>query len=533
MVGTAHPTVTMSDYLPENWTSAHFDGELSAAEAARADRRLADDQVAREEVESFLELRDALSELPTYSLPSGFATAVLRDCEREMLLPAADTPGGPSISTSGTWRPVMAGLLATAALLFLGVRLATSPGQKPDRANTENAVAQNETNNTLERDNTVADNRRIAHNAASAPGKLKKEVDTGFAKKPKLSADNQADDKSKRDRAGITKGKTVPQISRQKFPAPMGKAGPNLLQSRIDGGSIRIGDVIPYLEVRGQKTAVIELTVVDVQRAVGQLEILLAKNIVNPPTNAKPKANLDYKKLIVPRFAAPKKSKQELVAVYVESNKLQLGAVMAALGRKTGAVHMKLKAPVTAGQVRVTQVAEHHLPRTNARKRNKQKSPLSLADAVAMAKGSYAKSTGFGGHGIVKKRPRRPTAPVRGSGVAAKQSAKAVRKKQGNSEGAAAGSKSNEPAKNKDVQAGKKNAAKWPPSFRLWMQLDNNPVSRRIQPTGSGAGGGGLGAKNGAAPKDGSKTATPSQVNPPPGQVRVIFVLRQRPTKRP
>ena len=526
----------MSDYLPENWTSAHFDGELSAAEAARAERRLADDQVAREEVESFSELREALSELPTHSLPSGFSTAVLRECEREMLLPAADTSGGLSASTSGTWRPVVAGLLATAALLFLGVRLATSPGQKPERADDENSVVQNNKNNSLERDNAVADNRRIANKATPAPGKageFNKDAVAGYSKKPKLSADGQTDDKSKRDESGIEKGKVAPQMSRQKFAAPMGKAGPNLLQSRIDGGSIRIGDVIPYLEVRGQKTAVIELTVVDVQRAVGQLEILLAKNIVNPPTDAKPKASFDYKKLIVPRFAAKKKSKQELVAVYVESNKLQLEAVMAALGRKTGAVHMKLKAPVAAGQVRVTQVAENHLPRTNARTTNKQDKPLSLADAVAMAKGKYSNATGFGGRrGTAKKRALRPTGSgKRGRGSLAKQAAKDARKEQANSGKSAAGSKSNDPAKAKDVQAGKKNVAKQPPSFRLWMQLDNDsPTSRKQQ---QGNSGGGLGTKDGVAQKDGSKTAGLQTIKPAPGQVRVIFVLRQGPKNRP
>ncbi len=71
---------------------AMHDGELSAADRARAEQLLARDPARRRELAELAELSSKLQSLPRATLGDGFAAEVLRRAEREMLTTARPTP---------------------------------------------------------------------------------------------------------------------------------------------------------------------------------------------------------------------------------------------------------------------------------------------------------------------------------------------------------------------------------------------------------------------------------------------------------
>jgi negative regulator of sigma E activity len=117
--------------------SAYLDGELSGEELARAENLLATQPESRQLLEELQSLRTSLQALPQQTLGSGFADAVLRRAEREMLQPtrsiAPTTPmrqddDRPSFVSWQRWqRPLAWSALTIAAALLI---MLFSPDQR-------------------------------------------------------------------------------------------------------------------------------------------------------------------------------------------------------------------------------------------------------------------------------------------------------------------------------------------------------------------------------------------------------------------
>jgi hypothetical protein len=107
---------------------AMHDGELSAADLARAERLLENDPARRRELQELGELSGRLQALPRKSLGDGFAAEVLRRAEREMLTTNRPAPVDEPTTTVGMpkrWLPqgrrpwLWAGAALAAGLLVM------------------------------------------------------------------------------------------------------------------------------------------------------------------------------------------------------------------------------------------------------------------------------------------------------------------------------------------------------------------------------------------------------------------------------
>lgn len=533
----------MSDQLPNDWISAHFDGELSADEATLAERRLNEDDAARDEFEAYANLRELMGALPEHTLPSGFSTAVMRQCERQMLLPAAEGSG--NAKSTGSWRPVLAGLLSTVAVVFLIVRVATTPADRhpstSDDAPTGEAVADrgDSKRQPADRDNSVADNRKADAAGAPGPAGARPLQSAVRSIKQERARDNVRDETKTTAKDAIAAKKPIEDDQKA-----LAKFRPGIVAGmlRKEQQAFHVGDVVPYLEVQGERTAVIEVTVVDVQRAMGRLEVLLAKQAIGPGTDsphAKKTTGTVRRQLLKPNLNMSKQRgrQRKLVAVYVESSRPQFAAVMAALGKQTGAVHLSLKPPVEFGHVRASQIAQAEQAGVKKADGADKDSPQSFADAVAFARRMAAASP-------ADKRKMAISGPGSFGGAspgakdedAKKKTAKDARKPPGNqakrfkrSAPATAKAKFKAEKSQAEAKRDRKPAAgeksKSTPSFRMWLALDEQPNRRFTVRKGENRTFQKAAARTA---NEGKKAANAKKSAPEAAPYRVMIVLRQQ-----
>ena len=363
----------MTEFTDHNaYLSAFLDGELTAHEAEQAEARLQRDQAARDELEQLREVGPLLQSLPHCSLRDGFREAVMERCERESLLPANDSAARPaSRGGSQSWGVLVGGSLATAAMLFLALRVATVPENSPEHnvetgpAKTGQQIAGKRTTpspgNAFKKNSAL-----VARNENTAVGDRR---DDALRSGPEsLNRPNKSFGRLKAKPGGApplaggfgggqgaAKGGLLP----SQFPQFAGDRMKEELRNRL-----RIGDVIPYLAVSGNRTAVVEVTVLDVRPAADKLEVLLLENeISNPLEKRDPKTGTrssgtnravgDAKDLNFKKDLTESKDEGRLVAVYVELSQAKLANVMRQLGRKTGSFNVSLRPPVALGDVEI------------------------------------------------------------------------------------------------------------------------------------------------------------------------------------
>ena len=134
----------MDENKRDELLSAYLDGELEAAEAARIEQLLGEDEQARATLEEMQAVRRALRALPRHALDAAFAGGVIRRAERAVLSGSAATsePGESSVEPASHlkrhWRRIVWPLVAVAAALLVVV----NPGNFfPTSQNDEPSVA--------------------------------------------------------------------------------------------------------------------------------------------------------------------------------------------------------------------------------------------------------------------------------------------------------------------------------------------------------------------------------------------------------
>jgi len=414
----------MTDHTPHDWLSPFLDGEMTADERAAAERRLQDDAGAQCEFEQFREIGNLLRALPRHEPPAGFSTVVLSRCERESLLGgepfdartvAASRANAGSRKTRST-AAIVASILATAAMLFLLVQVVSPPGAPSrDAAKRRESIANEKLVGTdAGKDRAVpakasAQNfaERRSDSAATAPNP---DAGANPAVAASTAAKSGPKDLSKSTGSAVTqsfanRNRTVRSGGQgQRAPGPLRLGGGGRGAFGATGGAarfemgdreagFRIGEVVPYLQVAGDRTAVIEVTVVDVNRAVGRLEVLLERKLVKPLTR-KPRQQFLNKSelksnLLSLKGAADDKQKSELIAVYVESTQAQLAEVMRELDRETQSLHVSLRPPVALGDVRLNADGNGW---ANLFRRDRRRSPQTLAEAAEFGRQAVTQS---------------------------------------------------------------------------------------------------------------------------------------------
>jgi hypothetical protein len=110
--------------------SAYLDGELSPKQVAQIEQWVSGSPSARRRLEDFRRLSGWLQELPRAELPSEFAAQVLREAERQMLLPAP-APRPTFSRRLRWWTLAVAAPLSAAAALLVTIQLARPPEGPP------------------------------------------------------------------------------------------------------------------------------------------------------------------------------------------------------------------------------------------------------------------------------------------------------------------------------------------------------------------------------------------------------------------
>lgn len=118
----------------EELISALYDGELSPEERAAVERRLAESPDAARQLREFEQLSELLRDMPQVSLPAEFSGLVLKQAEREMLIPrlrgTAPVPRRPAWWFAAAWGASLTA--AGIAILLISTQLGENASQ--DRA---------------------------------------------------------------------------------------------------------------------------------------------------------------------------------------------------------------------------------------------------------------------------------------------------------------------------------------------------------------------------------------------------------------
>lgn len=337
----------MNERFPEELLSAYLDGEASAEETARVDAWLASSAEAREELDEIRRVTKLLRSLPQESPGSEFVTAVMRQAEQAVLIPPMPAPAVARSPRRG-WVVAAAGLAVAAAVLLLLVPAFFAPQSADQLARNETGSRQN-LPFAAHADRSGSGTRMAAE--ADSPSELREPEALSFSdgstaarqpapsERPAFSAAPEAapqpaagDEMRLGGRAG---GEDLKRFGRS-------------MQNLADWNAVRVGDVVPYFSPPGDRAAVVRLTVVDVRKAAGDLQVLLAKNSVLPVADEEEAAETEQPDVRpeIDEQLRQLETRDGLLALYVESTDAQLLSALEAIEADEQFVDFVLEPPV-------------------------------------------------------------------------------------------------------------------------------------------------------------------------------------------
>lgn len=267
--------------------SAYLDGELSPKQVAQIEQWVSESPDARRRLEDFRRISGWIQELPRAELPSEFASQVLREAERQMLLPAP-APRPTFARRLRWWTLAVAAPLSAAAALFVTILLSPPPeGPAPELARRE--AGQNAT-----------ENRAVA--ARSAPPAEADASHSGFAAAPASPAASAADSSV----AARVATAHEPAAAADSYPADLARPAPVAAPSNLEDLAADNKPLAPQAEEIGAaeitslvrrareindqgRTAVVRLYVIDRREGMELVQVVLDENQIQrdaPPPPA-------------------------------------------------------------------------------------------------------------------------------------------------------------------------------------------------------------------------------------------------------
>lgn len=364
--------------------SAYLDGELSAAQATKVERWLANTPAARMRLAEFRRISGWMQSLPRGELPPEFASQVLQEAERRMLFPAA-TPGPVSWRRFRWWTlSVIAPVAATAALLILSFQLLIpKPAPEPALAARHNAPLAPEASRI--EDATVRKEAADAGLPALAVS----------ASSPTLNYE------------GAPRDGSPASVKVVEVPSPVVVAGESTESSAVDEIEALSTDVLSPAQVgtllariheineRGQM-AVIRLLVLDRLQGMEFVQVVLdgqqipRDQAAGIAANKEPGENKSGNSPAAPTVAEPDdaKSISQSEALFVVADSEKFGAFLEALRmRQDRVAHWKLVEPIDLARLdrRSQRRVEETLVAINSRPAEKAAPESKPPDAVANA----------------------------------------------------------------------------------------------------------------------------------------------------
>lgn len=231
--------------------SAYLDSELSMAELAEIEQLVANDELAREELDELREVSQVMRELPKRRAPMEFGPSVMARIESEMLLPKprANSQCQASVPAKN-WSTIG---LSTVALIALVAVIASLPLAGPEGEDASVA----ETSSAIKKTDQV----------------VTKSTDT----------------------AGL------PTEAKVEIPR-----------------NVAVGDLIRICESSDGRVAVVELTVIDVEKSIDRLEVLLMDG----------SGQTKHKTIGDAPSSKPAATNDGLFALYVERDRSELSTAL-------------------------------------------------------------------------------------------------------------------------------------------------------------------------------------------------------------
>ena len=311
---------------PDELLSACHDGELSAAEQAEVDRLLEETPALQETLDDFAELTTILQSIPRSQAPETLQQNVLRRI-------AANAPNVSSSASPPSRRtPWLWGLslVATAAVLFVMVQV--------------NSPRTGELASARQEDAQKLDSLAMSEGQADlgAAGMIESELAVAESSpmEQRVAASNAADADSALDSDGARSRRERLLPAPESSPSPAAaSAVPQMTASAAAFGDAQLAerlninpdsppsatDVLAYMDRVGDQTVVVEFDVVDINRTMDDMVLLLQRRgvtVVGAADVAEAGASQPARKAFSDEEAAP------LVALYVEAPEPQLAGML-------------------------------------------------------------------------------------------------------------------------------------------------------------------------------------------------------------
>jgi len=261
----------MNNKLTDEALSAYLDGELPPAQHKEVQRRIEASPAAQAQLEELRKLSGLIQELPRQQLPQEFADQVLQLAERRSLL-AEPAPLPASHSQMSWWRPALGVSVAAAAVFALTTLLpqVNVPDNGKELENLAQRTEQSEptTSPAAPADRAVRLGKATGDKDSSESFEAVVPVKSKSLKSDEVGSPKvQIADSAERRQAKPGKDLEVKNGTRLKLPADQ------------EWNRERIGEIIHAVTVdkSGSRVAVIEVAVVDIQKWVWGVEVLLQK----------------------------------------------------------------------------------------------------------------------------------------------------------------------------------------------------------------------------------------------------------------
>lgn len=303
--------------------SAFHDGEITPAERASAEQRLATSADARREFSEFKQISALLKELPRDRLPSEFPQQVLQAIEREMLIPSQPVDSSDVARTQSSRRWIgAAAVLTSAAGLLLLVRALD------DRAGRDGV-----------NDQRLAGTQNIpaapVEVAADSPLPMAADDSVSLVGKSDLAAGAAGQN-------GVFANPPTNTFTRARIAG--GAAGDKFVLDQTALRTADVGEVVRAIQqTEGDEVAVVFLTVVDRQEGLNGLQLLLTKNHF---TRSEQEATENSD-----RLSSPASGADEMQAVLVKSNAAQLATALNQLRQEKYLQNLEVNQPVLLAEL--------------------------------------------------------------------------------------------------------------------------------------------------------------------------------------
>lgn len=233
----------MQDRLHE-LLSAHLDGEVTDDERAEVEALLESTPESRETLDAWETIQREIAGLPALSAPTDLRTNVLAEIGsgsnpvvRPAVIASAPPEAAPRVAA-------IAGLIATVACTLL-VAFALGPAGDGDSSPTGDSIA----------------DREVGESSNAFAARARRGLATD-------RLDSDRDETERGEQLFVFKDSDLA-LARD-FVEPVEASLANL----------EVGDVVPFVDRSGGKVAVVEVTVVDVERVLGEVQLLLKRNAI-------------------------------------------------------------------------------------------------------------------------------------------------------------------------------------------------------------------------------------------------------------